>query len=156
MTDRPTPRRIPRDRADPPTPGVPQSWPALSEPFVAPNGLVVETATSVDELLAIGDHFHNALELRGAAESWGKRVAEGRQHIYRVLSGRYLASCGELVVKDGKVEVQWDRAHNNGPGTPETKAAVEAYATAINDGAITPDYGIDSDGFVSPHPGPTP
>lgn len=156
MSDSPTPRRIPRDRADPPTPGVPQSWPALSEPFVAPNGLVVETATCVDELLAIGDHFHNALELRAGAESWGERVAEGGQHIYRVLSGRYLASCGELVVENGRVEVQCDRAHNNGPGTPETKAAVEAYAAAINDGTITLVYGIDSNGFVPPHPAPTP
>lgn len=134
----------------------PEEWLPLAQPFTAANGLVVEVISSQAVLEEIGTTFRNALENAGYRNGIVLDIERGGRQVYRTLKDGVMQSCGELVVTDGVVLVEYDRAKNNGHGTKESKAAVEAFASAVNDGSIEVAYTIGEDGFVPPQPGSTP
>lgn len=136
-------------------PQPPQEWASLSEPFKASNGLTVETVGRLDDLVRIGTEFENALSTHAAM--WVSNVVNGKEQIYRVVDqdGK-LVSCGELKVRGGRVEVVQDRAWRNGPGTPESLAAVTEYAEAVNSGAVEIAYDLTEFGFAAKGASPKP
>ncbi len=136
----------------------PAEWTPLAEPFTAPNGHVVEVISTQAVLDEIGRTFRNALQSPGFRNAVVLGIEQGRIQVYRTLKDGVMQSCGELVVDHGRVLVDNDRALNNGRGTVESKAAVMAFADAVNDGAIEANHEMGESGFVPRQPGcaPTP
>lgn len=132
-----------------PEPG-PAEFTPLAEPFHAPNGLVVEFPSSVAELQELGRHFRNALSHEGFARHYvptqeGTTLAGTLA--YKVSRDGVALSCGEIGLRDGAIVAIRDRAHSNRPGTPETLAAVEAFAEAANAGSHDLNYDV-ADGAI--------
>ncbi len=127
-----------------PEPG-PDEFAPLAEPFHAPNGLVVEFPSSVAELRELGRHFGNALEHEGFARYYVPTQEGTTQQgtlVYKVTRDGVPVSCGEIGVRGEGVVAIRDRARRNGPGAPESLAAVEAFVDAANAGTHALDYDV--------------
>ena len=133
-------------------------WEALTGPFVAPNGLVVEPVTERETLQAMGERFRNALE--AASGMWAARCARGTSQIVRVMSGQgpdaEMLSNAELVVQHGEVVSLFNRGDRNGLPSEETFAALRAYLAAVNDREIELRGEVGERGFVFEAPAPRP
>ena len=136
------PRREPGPDSGP-IPG----WPPLSRPYRAPNGLVVEVASSTRDLVRYGRALDNILESAVVAAAYASRILRGRQHIYAVLEGDAILSNGELVVADDEIEFDWNRGLRNGKPDPRSKEAIRAYVEAIRRGEVDLAYRVRSGGF---------
>lgn len=135
---------------------VEQEWPRLSETFRAPNGYVVETLASLDELKDLGETINNALSHKGFREGVARHVAEGKTHVYKVSLAGVPVSCGELKVVGDKLGFHWNRGTVNMPPPKETDAAIEAFVAAVNSGEHPVTYSFADGLFVRPEPIPGP
>lgn len=148
----------PREEPRRPEPG-PDEFAPLAEPFHAPNGLVVGFPSSVAELQELGRHFNNALMDIVFARHYvptqeGTTLAGTLA--YQVSRDGVPVSCGEIGVKGDLVVAIRDRAHGNGPGTPETIAAVEAFVEAANAGSHELNYDVADNGLRARATAPSP
>lgn len=133
---------------------VEQEWPRLSEPYRAPNGYIVETLASLDDLKDLGERIDNALSHQGFREGVARHVADGRTHVYRVSLDGAPVSCGELKVVGHGLRHDWNRGTRNMPPPKETDAAIEAFVAAVNSGEHPIAYSLADGLFVRPLPAP--
>lgn len=120
----------------------PNAWVPLSGPFTASNGVVVEPLADEESLWRTGLAFDNAL----ASGEYRKFQIGGWRltHVYRTTMDDEMLSCGEIQAEDGRFCLVRDLGFRNGPGTPESHAAVTEYLSAIEQGLVVVNYRADA------------
>jgi len=126
----------------------------LAGPFKAPGGLTVDFPASLAELMALGRHFNNALEDARFARNYAR--GDSSSQVYRVMLDDVPVSCGEIRARGDGIEMVWDRAHRNGPGTPATGQAVQAFVDAVNAGEVEIFHDVADGRFTPRPPAPAP
>lgn len=132
-------------------------WAPLSEaPYRASNGLIVETASKLEDLLEIGDAMKNILGFPSCAAYYAHRIFEGREQIFRVRKGDEVLACGQLEVKRFSMRLIGIRGMRDRAPPGETIVAIDNYITAVNDGAVEIGWEFGEDGFVERRPDASP
>lgn len=133
--------------------GEPIRWTALSGPFEAPNGFVVEPVSDEDTLKAMGEALHNALS--AGHRMWAQRCQQGHSQIVRILDrdGNFVANA-ELHSYGGLIKPEFNRAEDNRPASDEANAALDAWCDAVNEKRIPLNGSVEPDGFRCEGPAP--
>lgn len=138
----------------------PGEWAPLADPYVAPDGLVVETVGSVARMAEVAGFFGHPRMLDGFAEGQAAHVARGLEHPFVTLRDGIMQSYGELVVRDGLVTDEYNHGKAAGrrvaEASPKARSAVAAFVGAVNAGLVPLAYDVGDEGFGPRIPGPSP
>jgi hypothetical protein len=128
-----------------------QPWSPLSEPYVSASGYRVTPASTIEDLVVIGDTLRNGLLLGGPRLTWATLCSEGARQIFDVKSpDGVMVAGGELKSVDGVVAIMFVRGKFNKelvPGDAEFDA-VAAYVAAVNGREIPLILAPRASGFV--------
>lgn len=132
-------------------PGVPLlEWPAFADPYVDRNGLTISFLVGVADLCVLGKQFGNAL-MGARAERVGREILAGKLQVFRAMRGDVPESCGNLIVREGQLRMDWDRAHMRDRMSPShMRDAIEDFVEAVNEGRIATHWRIGRRGFLKP------
>ncbi|MGY3581457.1 hypothetical protein ACVIGB_000473 [Bradyrhizobium sp. USDA 4341] len=128
------------------------TWTPLSESYQAANELTIEIASTIEDLLDIGERMNNILSQNSVAAYYAHRIIEGREHIFLIRSRGEAIACGELEAAEGKLKSIAIRGRLDRPATMEAIEALEDYISAVNAGELDVAYEVGADGFVERNP----
>lgn len=126
------------------------AWTPLSDRYQAANELTVSIASTLEDLLDIGERMNNVLQQPSVAAYYAHRIALGHEHIFSVRRQGEMVACGELEANQGQLRAIAIRARLDRRPTTEAAEAINEYVTAINGGELEIAYDIGTDGFVEP------
>jgi hypothetical protein len=124
------------------------AWTPLSERYQAANELTVSIASTLEDILDIGEQMNNALRQPGVAAYYAHRIAQGQEHIFSVRSQGEMVACGELDAVQGRLRTIAIHGRLDRRATNEASEALEDYVSAINGGELEIAYEIGTDGFA--------
>lgn len=133
-----------------------EAWAPLSGPYQATNELTIVVASTVEDLLDIGQSMNCVLNVPTTAAYYAHRIAEGLEHIFLVRRGSEPVACGELEAKRGSLRLVAVRGRLDRVATKEAIEAIDEYVSAVNQEEIEVAYEIGTNSFVARSPTPTP